>query len=55
MPAKTPKQARAAGAELGRRKAGAKVSKTADRPFAGVPTEKLKHFTKTAGTKKKKK
>ncbi len=41
MPAKTAKQRRAAGAELGRRRAGRK-----SRSFKSLSTAKLRHFAK---------
>ena len=41
MPAKTAKQRQAAGAELGRRRAGKKP-----RTFKSLSTKKLRHFAK---------
>lgn len=46
MPAKTPKMRRAAGAELGRRRAGVKKSSRSKRPFANISTKKLRHFAR---------
>ena len=44
MPAKTEKQRKAAGAELGRRRKGAKPSKK--RPFGTAKTKDLKDFAR---------
>ena len=52
MPAKTPRQRRAAGAELGRRRAGAGKSKT--RPFGTAKTEDLRDFARKPRKARKK-
>ena len=46
MPAKSSKQRRAAGAELGRRKKGAKRQKKATRPFGSASTAVVKKYAR---------
>lgn len=46
MPAKTPKQRRTAGAELGRRERGAKRQKKATRPFGSASLKTVRKFSK---------
>lgn len=48
MPAKSEKQRKAAGAELGRRRAGTKKSSTSKRPFAAAKTATVRKFAKKA-------
>lgn len=46
MPAKTEKQRKAAGAELGRRKSGAKPQSKATRPFGSATTKQVKDYAR---------
>lgn len=50
MPSKTPRQRRAAGAELGRRRAGVKPSKS--RPFGTAKVKDLRDFARKPKGKK---
>jgi hypothetical protein len=46
MPAKTSRQRKAAGAELGRRRRGVKRQKKATRPFGSASTKTLRDMAK---------
>lgn len=51
MPAKTPRQRKAAGAELGRRRSGKASPRAA--PFASAKTSDIRHFAKKPNRGKK--